>query len=175
MPSLAFFFSLAIHVARVEISARGGARRRHCRGVRTSRITSPCAPPTTRPCAACRAQADPVARGASDGDSVRPQRAAEDVFAGADGETVGDSSWSMANGGIVSDMRAHLQRRRQREGADLISAARGGAIGSAVAAVGRLLRSRYLRNVRRSMLLALSMWSWYVFNTKTYVRPEYED
>lgn len=109
--------------------------------------------------------------------SVRPSRASDagDVFGATEGSGApGNSGWDTANADIVGDMRAHLGRRKLREGADLITSGRG-PLGSVVAAVSGVLRSRYLRNVRRSLLLAVSMWSWYVFNTKTYVRPEYED
>lgn len=84
------------------------------------------------------------------------------------------SAWATHSNSIVEDMRAHLDRRRLRENADLITSRRG-LFGSVVATVNAILRSRYLQNVRRSLLLAVSMWSWYVFNTKTYVKPEYED
>ncbi len=72
-------------------------------------------------------------------------------------------------------MRAHLGRRKLLEGADLITSKRRGPLGALVAAVSSVLGSRYVRNVRRSLMLFVAMWSWYVFNTKTYIRPDYEE
>eukprot|EP00962_Isochrysis_galbana_P015664 scaffold4498_cov119-Isochrysis_galbana.AAC.24 len=126
-------------------------------------------------------QGEPVVRAATtageDSGSARPSRVADggDIFGAAEGNGVAvGSAWATHSNSIVEDMRAHLDRRRLRENADLITSRRG-LFGSVVATVNAILRSRYLQNVRRSLLLAVSMWSWYVFNTKTYVKPEYED
>ena len=35
--------------------------------------------------------------------------------------------------------------------------------------------SEYFRNVKRSLALFMGAWLWYVLNTKTYIRPEYDD
>jgi hypothetical protein len=126
-------------------------------------------------------QGEPVVRAATttaeDFGFSRPSRVADNggIFSAAEGDGVpGGSPWTERSTVIVEDMRAHLDRRRLRENADLITSRRG-FFGSVVATVSAILRSRYLQNVRRSLLLAVSMWSWYVFNTKTYVKPEYED
>ena len=118
-----------------------------------------------------------ASKGGEEAVTVRPARTSDgDIFgsAPADGKDEGHSKWGAQADAIVEDMRAHLGRRKLRENADLITARRG-PLGAVISAIQGILQSRYLRNLRRSALLAIGMWSWYVFNTKTYVRPEYED
>lgn len=76
--------------------------------------------------------------------------------------------------GILRDMRAHLRRRQKREEADLIGHNRG-PIKGLFYDLYDFVRGSYFANVRKSVGVALAAWLWYVFNTRTYMPPEYDD
>ena len=112
----------------------------------------------------------------SDG-SNRPMRAGSGVFSSS---TAGDAQAAddpvaeastesqAATAGIVADMRAHLERRKKTEMADLIGK-------GPVRQFLDFFRSQYFRNVRRSMGVFLGAWLWYVLNSRTYIRPDHEE
>ena len=62
----------------------------------------------------------------------------------------------------------------QKAEADLIVANRG-PIARVVFGLGSALRSRYFKNVRKSLGVFAGMWLWYVLNTKTYIPPDVEE
>ena len=124
--------------------------------------TPPTAPPTSNAQPADAADAD-----AAGDATLQPQHTDADA-------TTPLAVWE-PSASFVEEMRAHLARRRQRAEADLIGPAKVGLVRAAVGAVARFFRSDYLRNVSRSLLLVLLLWTWYVVNTKTYLPPVYED
>lgn len=75
------------------------------------------------------------------------------------------AEWQAASPGIAADMRAHLKRREKKAEADLIRKNRG-PITSVLFGVGDFLRSRYFKNVRKSLGIFMGAWFWYVLNTK---------
>ena len=111
----------------------------------------------------------PVLRG--DGESSRPSRGGGGIFDAPEGDSEApapSAEWQAATAGIAADMRAHLQRRQKKAEADLIGP-------SLFRRVIDFFGSQYFSNVRRSLALFLGAWLWYVLNTKTYIRPEYDD
>ena len=62
----------------------------------------------------------------------------------------------------------------QKADADLIKLNRGPIL-TVIFGLGDFLRSRYFRNVRKSIGVFAGMWLWYVLNTKTYIPPEIEE
>merc|ERR1712224_977475 len=69
---------------------------------------------------------------------------------------------------IIADMRAHLKAEADK------SSKSKGLFGAAANALN-FFHTDYWINVRRSMSMFFLAWFWYVFNTKTYIPPEYED
>lgn len=101
---------------------------------------------------------------------MRPSRGG-DIFDAPEGEAEAPNPATPA---IVADMRAHLKRAHRRAEADLIGSNRNIVIRLFSGVVG-FFGSEYFRNVRRSVGVFIAAWLWYVFNTKTYTPPEYDD
>ncbi len=108
-------------------------------------------------------------------DTTDSENAAEGSGSSA-GSGVAEASpeWQAASGRILGSMRRHLEKRRKREEADLIGENRG-LIKGTILGVFDFLRSKYFRNVRKSLGFFIAAWLWYVLNTKTYVAPEFDD
>ena len=118
-------------------------------------------------------EARPTTQSAAEGGAnLRPQRSGGSIF-----DTPNDmasAEWQGANGGILRDMRAHLERRKTNADADLIRSSRGPVL-QAFLGLRDFLRSEALGNVFRSLGLFVGAWVWYVINTNTYVPPDYDD
>jgi hypothetical protein len=113
----------------------------------------------------------------SDSSGMRAERRSGSIFDAPDPDHVepaASSEWAAATTTIADDMRAHLARARKRMQADLIGSDKG-PLTKAFLGVTGFFRSRYFRNVRRSLTVFVSGWLWYVLNTKTYTPPEYDD
>ena len=108
----------------------------------------------------------------ADGDAPSPTEPAAAAADGA-GERAAPSPGGQTSA-IADDMRAHLRRREKKAEADLIVQNRG-PVARVVFGLGGFLRSKYFKNVRKSMGVFVGMWLWYVLNTKTYMPPEIEE
>mmetsp|Transcript_23319 Transcript_23319/g.59537 ORF Transcript_23319/g.59537 Transcript_23319/m.59537 type:complete len:150 (-) Transcript_23319:110-559(-) len=111
------------------------------------------------------------------GGGIRAERGGGSIFDAPDGDDPAaetDPEWASKTAAIAADMRAHLGRARKRMQADLIGSDRNILV-KAVLGVVDFFRSAYFRNVRRSLTVCICAWAWYVFNTKTYTPPEYDD
>ena len=123
--------------------------------------------------AAQDAEARPTAQSAVEGGAnLRPQRGSNSIFDTPD--DMPSSEWQAASAGILRDMRAHLERRKTNEDADLIRSNRGPVL-QAILGLRDFLRSKALGNVFRSLGLFMGAWIWYVINTNTYMPPDYDD
>eukprot|EP00316_Scyphosphaera_apsteinii_P025302 CAMPEP_0119301014 /NCGR_PEP_ID=MMETSP1333-20130426/2880_1 /TAXON_ID=418940 /ORGANISM="Scyphosphaera apsteinii, Strain RCC1455" /LENGTH=147 /DNA_ID=CAMNT_0007302979 /DNA_START=32 /DNA_END=475 /DNA_ORIENTATION=+ len=113
--------------------------------------------------------------------SRRAGRSSENIFSESESSGVDelttktvDAELQAVSHDILVDMRAHLDRRRLRSDADLIGSNKG-VLKRVMCSIGAVLRSRYLRNSRRSVLLLIAAWLWYTTNTKLYTPPEFDD
>ncbi|KAL3915162.1 MAG: hypothetical protein SGPRY_007349, partial [Prymnesium sp.] len=112
-----------------------------------------------------------------EGTGVRAERRAEGIFDRPDADDPAmetDTEWASRTAAIAADMRAHLARAKKRMQADLIGSNRNIVVKGVVGVIN-FFKSEYFRNVRRSVLVFSCAWFWYVFNTKTYTPPEYDD
>ena len=93
--------------------------------------------------------------------------APEEPARAAAAEPPASAEWQAATPGIVDEMRATINKPAQA--------------GAAIGLLGMLRRiasfftSKYFRNVRQSAGVFLGAWLWYVLNSKTYIRPEYDE
>ena len=107
------------------------------------------------------------------------------------------AEWQAATPGIVADMRAHLERRQKSEEVGWLplqpraSQPRGDGLTTLCVCttceqadlIGKgpirqfvdFFRSQYFRNVRQSLGVFLGAWLWYVLNSRTYIRPDYDE
>ncbi|KAL1514596.1 hypothetical protein AB1Y20_003690 [Prymnesium parvum] len=118
-----------------------------------------------------------LAAGAEKGGAVRAERERGSIFDVPEGDEAveeADAEWAAEASAIAAEMRAHIARAKKRMQADLIGSDRN-LIVQGVVGVVNFFRSKYFRNVRRSLLTFACAWLWYVLNTKTYTPPEYDD